>query len=80
MTDEEIRKLLERHVAQISENVTAVQIIAIVQNGQESSRHTCGAGCWYSRMGAIREFVINDDAEIHNRVKRLHEGQDDDRT
>jgi hypothetical protein len=64
-----IEKLLEQHVAQISEHVTAVQIIV---TGKESARYANGSGCWYSRMGAIREFVINDNAEIADRVRRLN--------
>jgi hypothetical protein len=70
--DERIKKLLEQHVAQIAEHVSAVQIIVTVQNGNESIRYTDGSGCWYSRMGAIREFVVNYDAQIADRVRRLN--------
>ena len=78
MPDADIHKMVARHVAQISEHVTAVQIIVTVQNCTETARHTHGAGCWYSRMGAIREFVINDNAEIAHRVKRMHDEQDNE--
>ncbi len=71
MSDKDhIEKLIEQHVAQISEHVTAVQILVTVQNGMETTRYTNGAGCWYSRMGAMREMIIRDNAVIAARASQ----------
>jgi len=67
-----VEKLLAKHVAQISEHVQSVQIIVTVQNGKETTRYVSGTGCWYSRMGVLRELVLNDNAEIADRVRRLN--------
>ena len=66
---DEIQKLIQRHAAQISEHVGAVQIIVTTVDGDKSFRYTTGVGCWYSRIGAIREMIIREDANIVDSIK-----------
>ena len=66
---DEIQKLIQRHAAQISEHVGTVQIIVTMVDGDKSLRYTTGVGCWYSRIGAIREMVIREDANIVDSIK-----------
>ena len=66
---DEIQKLIQRHAAQISEHVGSVQIIVTTVDGDKSFRYTTGVGCWYSRIGAIRELIIREDANIVESIK-----------
>lgn len=73
MDKDHIEKLLEQHVAQISEHVGSVQIVVTAQDGSACFRYSAGAGCWYSRMGAMREMVIRDNAAITHNAKEADE-------
>lgn len=65
MTSEERTKIVERHVAELSEIYDAVQILGtwLNENGETCGQKR-GSGNWYARQGMAREFLEQDSAEL----------------
>ena len=58
MTNEEKLKLLERHVAELSELYDSVQVFATGLNLDNTTfSHKRGSGNWYARQGLAHEFI-----------------------
>ena len=74
--DDKISKIVEQHVAQLGEHVASVQLIVTYEEGGNSKKISSGSGCWYSRMGAMTEFM-----EYHREKLKCYareEGEDDE--
>lgn len=62
--------MLDRILAQLSEHFDSVQIFATRHNGDHTLSAQRGTGNWYSRYGAVREWVAQQDARAWAKVDR----------
>lgn len=63
MTDHEIHKILVTHVAQLQEFFPSVKIFVTYHDAEEhtTSAHSAGGGNFYSQLGQVREWLIQQD-------------------
>lgn len=68
-------KVLEQHVLLLSEHFDSVQIICTKHEfhggdkEMSSARIERGCGCFYSRLGAVKEWVLEMDELTRERVR-----------
>ena len=84
MQDEEkqaaIKKVVDSALAQIMElGATGAQVFVTMpfDNSTAHSMYTCGEGCWYSRWGAIKEWVVSNEESIRIQERRKHRDMDE---
>jgi len=69
---EELVSLIKRHAQELGEHVDSVQIIATIQNSDESGEDTsmsAGSGSLYARLAATREWVITQDEYVRAKAR-----------
>lgn len=84
---DEPHKLLEQVTNILIEHFDAVQIVATRVTPEGTQAFECGAGCWYSRTGAIDEWLdmkrnyanrmAQRDADLDRGVFNEHDDDDD---
>ena len=70
-TDDGDRDLrtLDRLLAQLSEHFDSVQIIATRHERDRTISANRGTGDWYSRYGAVREWLIQQDERAREQIR-----------
>ena len=69
---DELAELISRHAAELGEHFDSVQIIATIQNSDESEVDTSmssGSGSLYARLAATREWVITQDEYVRAKAR-----------
>lgn len=76
---EALYKIIEEHVARLSEHFDAVQIFtsSVEQGGENTVSFTSGAGNWHARHNQAREWVDYHDEKNRERA-RIDYGGDSD--
>ena len=69
MTNEEKLVILAQHATQLSEHFASVQIIVVNDNVDTTTALFKGAGCWYSRMGAVSEFLLYHKEQMREKAR-----------
>lgn len=61
--EEQLRDRIDKAAEELGEHVDSVQIIITYHRGDrgESASYSNGKGCFYARMGAVKEWVIRQD-------------------
>lgn len=67
--DEDLARL-DRCLAQLSEHFDSVQIVATRHNGDATISCHRGTGNWFSRYGAVVEWVEFQQARVREKVRR----------
>ena len=77
MQDEEkqaaVKKIVDSALAQIMElGATGAQVFVTMpfDNSTAHSMHTSGEGCWYSRWGAVKEWVVSNEELMRIQERR----------
>jgi hypothetical protein len=70
--DERLRALVRRHVGQLAEHFESVQVFATVHRREGarmvSNALDLGSGCWYTRYGQIREWLLMNDERARQKA------------
>ncbi len=66
-----VERIAERAAAELMEHATSVQII-VTARGRDGGTvsFATGRGCFYSRLGAAREWVVKQDERVRRAVAR----------
>jgi hypothetical protein len=67
--DEDIKEL-ERHVAQLGERFDSIRIIVSRQQDGETITVSSGAGNFYAQLGAVRDWLIRQDAKSQEHARQ----------
>ncbi len=74
--------MLDKMLNQLSEHFDSIQIIATNHKGDHTLTVQRGIGNWYSRLGAVTEWLEREKARIHvhteREIIRENDGDDDD--
>lgn len=63
MTDHELERLMERHVAELGEHFDAIQIMVCWNEEGKTRSIKRGGGLWHARQGLAHEFIHEDIAQ-----------------
>ena len=75
--DDRLLEVLRGHRSMLMEHFDSIQIIATKMTDGESASYISGAGCVYSRRGAVREWLIGEETACSQPAERDDKGDND---
>jgi hypothetical protein len=70
--DERIRRIVLGHVRQLAEHFESVQVFVTVHRREGtrmvSNALDLGSGCWYTRYGQVREWLLMNDERARQKA------------
>lgn len=66
MSQDELQKLVDDHVAQLLEHFDSVTILVTAHGGvpAETAGYVSGGGNYYARIGKAKEWLLMDKAQV----------------
>ena len=79
VSNDDRQEVLQRQVTVLREHFDAVQVVAVRSASDgTTTRFVHGDGCWYSRMGSVRSWMVREDEIERLAVHQEIEGDEDE--